>query len=103
MIKSFASNTIRFSQRKRREIKNDLLSKPVYSPIVSNHEVAKHHDLPKDWAYWEKIDFMFIDACQELWVLMMEGWEESKGVQAEIKYAQARDIPIKYIPYGENK
>ena len=74
---------------------------PIFSPIVNNHEVAKYHDLPKEWDYWEKIDYMFLDASEELWVLMMDGWDTSKGVTAEIAYAEKIGIPVKYIPYED--
>ena len=72
---------------------------PVFSPIVHCHDLAVHNDMPKTWDFWEKIDFQYIDACKEVWVYQMPGWEESRGIQAEIEYAKLKEKPIKYIPY----
>lgn len=40
-----------------------------------------------------------ISKCDELWVLKIDGWEQSKGVSAEIEYAESLNIPIKYKEY----
>ena len=69
----------------------------VFSPIVHCHIVAKNSSLPLDWDYWRDIDFDFIDRCDKMTVLMIEGWEDSKGVQAEIKYATEMSMVIEYI------
>ena len=34
-----------------------------------------------------------------LMVLMLDGWVESVGVQAEIKIAKELGIPVQYIPW----
>lgn len=66
----------------------------VYSPIVHNHPIAELIDLPKDWAFWEKIDITMLAKCDMLYVLKINGWEKSRGVAAEIKFAMNRNIPI---------
>ena len=48
---------------------------------------------------WEIVDLTFISKCDELWVIEMDGWEESTGVQAEIKFAKKRKIPVSYIDF----
>ncbi len=72
---------------------------PIFSPIVHCHDLALHNDMPKTWDYWEKIDFQYLDACKEVWVYQMPGWEQSRGIQAEIEYAKLKEKPVKYIPY----
>jgi hypothetical protein len=71
----------------------------IFSPISHSHIIARDHDLPMEWDFWERIDIQFIRMCKELWVLMLPGWDESKGVKAEIKIASDLNIPIKYVPY----
>lgn len=68
----------------------------VYSPIASSHPVALRHSLPTDWSYWEAFDELIISRCDELHVLMLDGWYESVGVQAEIRIAKRCGLPIVY-------
>lgn len=69
----------------------------VYSPIAHTHPIALKGDLPKGWDFWEAFDRKMLAACQECWVVMMDGWRESKGVQAEIKIAEEMGLPVKYV------
>src|SRR5690606_20505123 len=77
----------------------------VYSPIVAWHEVAHSYDLPKDATYWELIDSGFISTCSELWVLMLNGWEESAGIKMERDYADTlgKRIRFAYFPPEFNR
>ncbi|MCP4566066.1 MAG: DUF1937 family protein [FCB group bacterium] len=68
----------------------------VYSPIAHTHPIAQF-GLPGDWSYWEVFDTLMLSKCDRMFVLMIDGWFESKGVQAEIRIAEKRGIPIKYI------
>ena len=68
----------------------------IFSAIAHSHPIAKQ-GLPTDWTFWEKYDREMIGFCDELWVLMTYGWEESKGVQAEIKIARELGMPIKFL------
>jgi hypothetical protein len=58
----------------------------VYSPIVHCHELAKRHSLPTDFEYWKRYNYHALARCDELYVLGIEGWRESKGVRAEIEF-----------------
>lgn len=53
--------------------------------------------LGESFKYWKDRDLKFISRSDEVWVVMMDGWEESVGVQAEIKYATRNNIPVSYI------
>lgn len=68
----------------------------VYSPITHSHLIALHHKLPCNWEFWEQVDRAFIERCDGLIVLMRDGWETSRGVQAEIQIAQALELPVVY-------
>jgi hypothetical protein len=69
----------------------------VYSPISHTHPIAVEGDLPLDWAYWQSVDEFYIRLCEKVIVLMLTGWESSKGVQAEIEIARALDKPVEFM------
>ena len=71
----------------------------VFSPIVHCHVVADTYVLPTDWEYWGKYCRAMLERCQRMYVLMLEGWEESTGVQAEIEIANELKIEIIYVPW----
>ena len=71
--------------------------KHVYSPIAHTHPIAMKGDLPKGWDFWEQFDRKMISACQEVWVVMMDGWQESKGVAAELAIAGEMGLKVRYI------
>ena len=67
-------------------IKRGLL---VFSPIVHSHPIAMLGGVdPVDHELWLRLDLALLDECDSLLVLMMPGWDESRGVAAEIEHAQ---------------
>ena len=74
----------------------------VYSPISSSHQIAKDHNLPTTYDYWEKVCDAFVLWCDQVWVYTAPGWEESVGVQAEIELAKRYMKGIKYIDADYN-
>lgn len=73
----------------------------VYSPITHSHPMAEMGELPGGWDFWEKYDRIFLEMSKSMFVLKLEGWEESTGLQAEIKIARELGIPVEYIVGGE--
>ncbi|MDH5184381.1 MAG: DUF1937 family protein [Gammaproteobacteria bacterium] len=70
----------------------------ILSPITHGHALAMtDHKLPMEFEYWEALCKKMIDACDEVMVLTLEGWKESVGVQAEIRYAVETGKPVSYI------
>ena len=69
----------------------------VFSPILHSHPLAVHHRLNGDWDFWKRIDTAFIKASGLLLVAKLDGWEESKGVTAEIEIAEKYGIPIEFL------
>ncbi len=69
----------------------------VFSPISHTHPIALAGDLPKGWDFWKEYDLTFIEWCDELFVYCQDGWEESVGVQAEIKLAIYLRKPVIYM------
>ena len=63
----------------------------IFSPISHSHIIAKTCGLPDDAEFWEQSNHEFIDWCDQLCVVKLQGWEESTGVMDEIQYAQMAD------------
>jgi len=72
----------------------------VFSPVAHSHCIAQH-GLPLDWGFWERQDRRLLAACDELWVLQLDGWEHSRGVQAEIAIARAAGKPVRFVSETE--
>ena len=68
----------------------------VFSPIAHSHPIARF-GLPRDWAFWQRYDIAFLAQCDELWVLMLAGWESSVGVRAEIDIAREMGKPVRLV------
>ena len=68
----------------------------VFSPIAHTHPIAAY-GLPKNWRFWESYDREILDMCSEVYVLMLDGWEDSVGVRAEIKMATDLGKKVTYI------
>ena len=62
----------------------------IFSPIVHWHETAEQYDLPTDAEWWRKMNFDAINRCDGMYLLAMPGWEESKGVQMEMSWAEEK-------------
>lgn len=69
---------------------------PAFSPIVHGHPLVAH-GLPTDWSYWEPFDREHIGRCDEVLVLMLDGWRDSIGVAAEIGIAAELGKPVRYL------
>jgi nucleoside 2-deoxyribosyltransferase len=68
----------------------------VFSPIVHGHPLVRH-GLPTDWPFWERFDRNHLARCDEVVVLMLDGWRESVGVAAEIRIAAELGKPVRYL------
>lgn len=68
-----------------------------YSPISHYHEVAALGGLPAGWEFWKKLDRFAIEQSSALWVLTIDGWENSTGVSNEMTYAQELGLQVKLV------
>ncbi len=69
----------------------------IFSPIAHTHPIVVAGALPTGFDYWRQFDEEFIAACTELWVVMIEGWNTSVGVQAELRIAERLGKPVRFI------
>lgn len=75
-----------------------LAGKVVYSPIAHSHMIEKlamgvvqtHH-------FWMEQCFPMLATASEMYVLQIEGWNRSNGIQLEMEFARERGIPISFI------
>jgi hypothetical protein len=70
----------------------------VFSPIAHSHHVADHlpAHLRVDHDFWMEQDMPLLRAAGRLVVLMLPGWERSRGVAQEIQEATRMNIPVEY-------
>lgn len=68
----------------------------VFSPISHTHPITQY-GLPCGWEFWERFDRAYLEICGRMIVLMLSGWKESTGVQAEIKIAAELGMPVSYV------
>ena len=61
----------------------------VFSPISHSHQIAMENDLPTTFEFWQEQNHSFTDWSDKVVVLALDGWEESRGVADEIKYAES--------------
>ncbi len=76
--------------------------KIVFSPIVHSYPLTEY-GLPGDWEFWQKVDSHMLRKADRLLVLMMPGWKESIGVQAEITLAERLGIGVEYRSFGREE
>jgi len=71
----------------------------VFSPIVNSHCVDAYLGTCPE--LWYSIDTKYMDRCDELWILMLPGWERSVGIKKELEYAVQKGMPIRYVFYQD--
>lgn len=64
-----------------------------YSPIVHHHPLVEY-EMPTGWDFWENHDKEMLRMCSHLAILLLNGWEESKGVLAEYQIARYLGIEV---------
>lgn len=70
---------------------------PVFCPIAHSHPISEYGGMSaKDHGIWMPLDFAFLDSSFALVVALEPGWQESYGVQEEIKYFKKLNKPTYY-------
>ena len=70
----------------------------VFSPICHSHPISVLCEMDGAHDYWQAQNDLWLDWADEIWVVKMSGWEDSKGVQWEIGWADKHEKPVRYIP-----
>lgn len=66
-------------------------------PIAISASMADLCKFGTGFDSWEQDDYTFISVCDEVWVLVSDGWSESVGVLAEIAFAKKHQINVRYL------
>lgn len=66
----------------------------VYSPIAHSHPIEQHLRRAKPHEWWMRQCVAMLRRCEALYVLQLDGWEDSKGVGIEIHHARTLQMPI---------
>lgn len=67
------------------------------SPIAYGHPLLDFAEMPSDWKFWQHFCITFLEKCDIMHVLMLPGWDKSRGVLEEIEYCEKHGIPVQYI------
>lgn len=72
----------------------------VYSPITMTHPIdlvlaEEGGSMGSD--YWCDFDEAFMKVCAEMYILVAEGWESSKGIAREVRSFEAARKPISLL------
>lgn len=73
----------------------------VFCPIAHSHPIdVIGGSLPQTTEFWMGQDLPILRKCDRVKVLMLDGWQSSKGVAAEVKAAEAVGIPVEFIEHN---
>lgn len=77
----------------------------IIDPITMSAAIVDRHPEHFNGGFdcWDKIDYEFIDRCDEVYVMAIEGYQQSVGVQAEIAYAKKKGKPVKFIDFTDEE
>ena len=71
---------------------------PVFSPLSHSVPIAEFvGDVEDDHEFWMSMDIPILHRCDELLVVALDGWAESKGVRREMFEALMLRKPIVLI------
>lgn len=69
----------------------------VFSPIVNTHHIAVEGNISPEFSFWKEYNFHILALCEELRVLTLDGWKDSKGVAGEVEFADEKGVPVTYV------
>lgn len=69
----------------------------AYSPIAHSHPLAVKYNIRGDFGFWAHQNYGMLSKASNMIVLCLDGWKDSKGVQAEIAFAEQCGIDIEYV------
>lgn len=66
----------------------------VYSQITMTHPINQVAAQVKKKITWAPIDETFMEKCDELIILTLQGWDQSNGIASEMEYFKSRNRQI---------
>lgn len=68
----------------------------VFSPIVYTHPLARLLP-PIAHEEWLAGDLKILAACDECWVLLLDGWKTSAGITQELQHTTRCEKPLRLL------
>ena len=68
----------------------------VFSPISHSVPIGRYLE-STGHEFWMAQDLPLLAVCDEMWVLALPGWTDSKGIQVERDYAEDHGIYVRII------
>lgn len=67
----------------------------VFSPISQSHTIARYMEdsYTLNHEFWMRMDLPVLERAERMIVLMLDGWQKSRGVMAEIAHAKLYNVP----------
>lgn len=72
----------------------------IFSPITHGHPIpidTKKVPGFNEIHYWMEMDLKILKHCSHMFIIMMDGWVDSKGLSMEIEFCNANNIEMRYI------
>lgn len=69
----------------------------IFSPIVHCHVIANRFGLPKSISFWRDYNTGMLRIAERLWILKIDGWQRSEGVEFELHLASSLNLPIEHV------
>lgn len=82
----------------------------VYSPIAYSTFLCRQYgisdgcdgiDGPNSHEYWLEHGLAMLRGAEQMWVLKLEGWEDSSGIAREMGEASKIGMQVQYIEFGD--
>lgn len=71
----------------------------VFCPIAHSHAIHVLRPLPETHDFWMSMDIPILRHCSRVVVLMLDGWQTSRGVEHEVAAAEACGIPVEFMSH----
>jgi hypothetical protein len=70
----------------------------VFSPLSHSVPLVPFlNEKKSDHEFWMSVDLPILSRCDEVLILGLEGWKESRGVKEELFEAMALGIPVTLV------
>jgi hypothetical protein len=71
---------------------------PIFSPIAHSHPIAEYADIePMAHEFWMRANRHLIEGAAGVIVVKLESWDESGGIEDEIKIFRQAKKPVLYL------
>lgn len=72
-------------------------NRPAFSPIVYGYFFEHFCGANGSFESWIEFNDSILKRCDEMHVLMLDGWDKSRGIAHEKRLAETLNLPITHI------